>query len=215
MRALILAKLAPYTLIVGFMKLLLLSMLLLCSMSFANPSNPQPKPTYYRYYDSKGTATISRNVSQAHIRHGYEVLDRNMYLIKKVPAYNLEQDLRQERTRAAQHQQSQRDQQIVRSYRNVKYATEKKKEAVALIQKQINEQYLRMKQLQTDRADFLTKKADLIFNKQPIPIQLQKNLDNNQANIKHVRENIEMLKTHLAQQEQFFDDIIKRLQMLQ
>lgn len=195
------------------LKILISSIVLLCSFSIAN-ADPV-KPAYYRYYDSKGVVTISRNVSQAHIRHGYEVLDRNMYLIKKVPAYNVDQDVKQESNRAAQYQKRQRDQQIIRSYRNVTYATQKKNETLNIIQKQINEQYLRMKRIQSDRASFLTQKADLIFNKKPIPIQLQKNLENNEANMKHVRENIQKLKAQLAQQEQFFDDIINRLQMLE
>ena len=183
--------------------LLLLSIVLLCSYSFSYANTNQPKAAYYRYYDSKGVTTISRNVSQAHIRHGYEVLDRNMFVIQKVAAYNVEQDLKQEKNRAAQHQQLQRDQQLIRSYRNVKYATEKKEETVKNIQKQINEQYLRMKTLQNDRADFLSQKADLIFNKKAIPTQLQKNLDNNEASVKHVRQNIEQLKTQMGQQEAF------------
>lgn len=178
-------------------------------------ANSEPKPSYYRYVDSKGVVTISRNVSQAHVRHGYDVLDRNMYLIKKVPAYNVEADLKQADKRQYDHIKRQQDLQFKRSYRNVSYATQKKQEALKIIQKQINEQYMRMKTLQSDRADFLTQKADLIFNKKPIPANLQTKLDNNEANIKHVRQMIEHLKDQLAQQQQFYDDIIKRLQTME
>lgn len=208
-------------LIVKIFKWLKITLLSCCVMlpSITSASNtaaqPQPKPSYYRYYDAQGRVTISRNVSPEHIRHGYEVLDRNMFLIKKVPAYNLQKDLSQSTARASQLRETQQDQQIKRSYRNVKYATEKKEDALKLIQKQISDHYLRMKQLQSDRAEFLTKKSDLIFNKQPIPTSLQKNLDSNEANIKQTRQNIEMLKTQLAHQETFYNDIINRLQKME
>lgn len=200
-----------------WLKITLLSCCVVLSSAViaSNTTTQQPKPSYYRFYDAQGRVTISRNVSPDHIRHGYEVLDRNMYLIKKVPAYNVQKDLSQSNVRASQLREAQQDQQIKRSYRNVKYATEKKEEALKLIQKQVSDNYLRMKQLQSDRAEFLTKKADLIFNKQPIPTSLQNNLDNNEANIKQTRQNIEMLKTQLAHQDAFYNDIINRLQKME
>lgn len=193
---------------------LLSSLVLYPALTFANTTQ-ESKPAYYRYYDANGRVTVSRNASPEHIRHGYEVLDRNMYLIKKVPAYNVQKDLSQESVRAAEHRQNQRDLQLKRSYRNVKYATEKKADALKLVQKQISETYLRMKQLQADRADFLTQKADLIFNKKPVPLTLQDKLNNNEAHIKQTRQNIEVLKNHLGEQEAFYNDIINRLQTLE
>ena len=199
-----------------WLKLFLLPFLVLWSTyALSNTTPQQPKPAYYRFYDSKGVVTISRNVSPDHIRHGYEVLDRNMYLIRKVPAYNVQKDLSQEGLRAAKQKEDQKDQQIKRSYRNVKYANEKRADAAKVIHKQISENYLRMKQLQSDRADFLTQKADLIFNKKPINSSLQQKLDNNEAHIKQTRKNIETLKNQLAQQDAFFDEIISRLQKME
>lgn len=183
------------------------------SLAFAN--NDAPKPMYYRYYDGNGVPNVSRNVTPTHIRRGYDVLDRNMYLIKKVPAYNVEADLRQESVRAAQSERTRKDQQIKRSYRNVAHATEKKKEALNVIQKQLTQQYQQMKQLQTDRSAFLQQKASYVLDRKDIPSQLQKNLDNNDAHIKNTRQNIEKLKNTYASQEQYFDYIIGRLQTLE
>lgn len=47
---------------------------------------------WYRYYDSRGTANISANVTPAHIRYGYESLDQNMQVIAKTPAWNGDRD---------------------------------------------------------------------------------------------------------------------------
>ena len=56
-----------------------------------------PKATWYRYYDSKGIANISSNVTPNHIRHGYEALDQNMQVIQRNRAYNTEADLKKHR----------------------------------------------------------------------------------------------------------------------
>ena len=186
----------------------------ICQFSFAN-NTTAPKGAYYRYYDSSGIATISRNLSQAHIRHGYEVLDKNMYLVQKVPAYIVEKDLKNESKRAADYKQNQQNEQLRRSYRNVKYASEKKTEALGKIEKQISEQFLRMRKLQADRSNFLTQKSEMILNKKPIPPQLTATLANNEAAIQQSRKIIENLKIQLGQQQQFYDDIIRRLQTME
>lgn len=71
--------------------LLLLQVTLAC----ANNNQIQQKATWYRYYDSKGVANISTNVTPNHIRYGYEALDQNMQVIKRARPYNAEADIRQ------------------------------------------------------------------------------------------------------------------------
>ena len=53
-----------------------------CSSSFA--AVEQPKAVWYRYYDKNGVANVSTSVTPEHIRYGYEALDRNMQVIKKI-----------------------------------------------------------------------------------------------------------------------------------
>lgn len=173
------------------------------------------KTQYYRYYDNNGVATISKNVSPTHIRRGYEALDHNMALIYKVPAYSVEADLKQERSRAIQSEQARKDQVLKRSYRNVAYATQKKKDALAILQKQIDQQYQQMRQLQTDRGNYLKQRSNYILDKKPVPTQLQKMLDNNALHIKNTRSTIEQLKSTYVKQEQQFDDMISRLQKME
>lgn len=183
------------------------------SLVCANTS--QAKAAYYRYYDSKGVATVSRNVSPTHIQRGYEVLDRNMYLIKKVPAYSVEKDLKQEQNRAVQSEQARKDQTLKKSYRNVAFATEKKKEILNILQKQIDKQYQEMQRLQTDRSKYLQQKNNYVLDRKPIPALLQQNLNNNEAHIKNTRNSIEQLKLAYSKQEQHFDYIISRLQKME
>ncbi len=183
--------------------------------AMAATSQQQPRAVYYRYYDSKGVATISKSVSPTHIRRGYDALDQNMYLIYKVPPYNVEADLKQEQTRAARSIQQRKDEQIKRSYRTVAYAVDKKEESLKVVQKQINQQYQQMRQLQEDRSQFLQQKSDYVLNKKPVPTTLQKNINNNAIIIRNTRNAIEQLKLVYNQQERHFDYIISRLQTME
>lgn len=181
---------------------------------FAVANNSQPKAAFYRYYNSNSVASVSRSVTPTHVRRGYEVLDRNMYLIRTVPPYNVEQDLRNEKNRAAQFERDRKDQQIKRSFRNVDYATRKKNEALKVLNKQLRQQYVLMKQLQSDRSKYLTIKSNLLLQKKATPTGLESNIQNNLNQIKTVRLSIENLKNTIADQTQYYDYVISRLQTM-
>lgn len=192
---------------------ILLPLIFAFSSHFVFANNTQPKAAYYRYY-SNGVATVSRTVTPTHIRRGYEVLDQNMYLIKKVPPYNVEQDLRNEKNRAAQFERDRKDQQIKRSFRNVDYATRKKTEVLKVLNRQLRQQYELMKRLQLDRSKYLSTKSQLLMQRDPVPTSLQRNIQNNQAQIKTVRSSIENIKNTIADQTQYYDYVISRLQTM-
>lgn len=177
-------------------------------------NNSQPKAAFYRYYNNNGVASVSRSVTPTHVRRGYDVLDRNMYLIKKVPPYNVEQDLRNEKNRAAQFERDRKDQQIKRSFRNVDYATRKKTEVLKVLNRQLRQQYELMKRLQLDRSKYLSTKSQLLMQRDPVPTSLQSNIQNNQAQIKTVRSSIENIKNTIADQTQYYDYVISRLQTM-
>ena len=181
-------------------------------LSWANTT--QAKAVYYRYYDANGTANVSRSVTPTHIRRGYEVLDRNMYLIKKVPAYNVEKDLREEKQRAIQFERHRKDLQIKRSFRDVEYATRKKNDVMKVLNKQLRQQYILMKQLQSDRSKYLTAKANFLLKKEDIPSVLETNIYNNNQHIQNTRGAIENLKKTISDQQEYYDYVIYRLQVM-
>ena len=183
------------------------------SSHFVFANNTQPKAAYYRYY-SNGVATVSRTVTPTHIRRGYEVLDQNMYLIKKVPDYNVEKDLREEKQRAVQFERHRKDLQIKRSFRDVEYATRKKNDVMKVLNKQLHQQYILMKQLQTDRSKYLTAKAKFLLNKEEVPTSLESNIYNNKQHIQNTRDAIENLKRTISDQQDYYDYVIHRLQVM-
>lgn len=186
--------------------------LLLLGSSLCFATQHTMSGVYYRYYDAQGRVTISKSVSAAHIQRGYEILDKNMTLLTKIPPYNLEQDLRQEKQRALKAERKKEDQQIKRAYRNVKYATEKKNESLNVLDKKIDLQFSHLRRLQTDRNIYLNQQSNYILQRQSVPENLKRNIEENDLLIKNTRLTIEQLKLVKAEQINKFDYIIERLQ---
>lgn len=177
----------------------------LTSLAFAE------KPAWYRYYDSKGVANISTNVTPNHIRYGYEALDANMRIIQRARPYNVEKDLKQAPQRAEQARQTEADNKLKRAYNNSQVATQKKKDALLVLKKQIAFQQGELKQIQNDRVMFVRQEREFVRKGTNVPDQLKNTLHNNQKNIVAKKESIQSLQTRYRDTEAEYNRIIARL----
>ncbi|MBE9401271.1 hypothetical protein IQR32_07925 [Acinetobacter albensis] len=173
------------------------------------------KPTWYRYYDHKGVANISSNVTPNHIRFGYEALDQNMQVIQRNRPYNSEADAKKAPQRAAQARQNAADLKLKKAYGNAQVALTKKNESLKGIKKQIIFQQDQLKQLQNDRIYFKRQEMEHLRKGQGIPAVLKSTLDNNQKNIKEREDNIEVLQSYYRNTQTKYDNIITRLKTLE
>ncbi|ANF83152.1 hypothetical protein A3K93_09100 [Acinetobacter sp. NCu2D-2] len=190
---------------------ILLTLSLTSAWIYANTQ----KPKWYRYYDSKGVANISTNVTPNHIRYGYEALDQNMQVIQRARPYNVEADIKQAPQRAIQQQCKAEDAKLKRAYTNSHIATQKKKEALTQLKKQIAFQQEQLKQLQTDRITFVRQEREIARKGKNIPEHLKLTLDTNQKNIINQKENIQSLQSRYRNMEAEYDRIISRLKALE
>lgn len=174
-----------------------------------------PKATWYRYYDSKGIANISSNVTPNHIRHGYEALDQNMQVIQRNRAYNTEADIKKAPLRAALARQNAADLKLKTAYTNSQVAANKRDNALMHIKKQIAFQQDQLKQLQNDRIYFKRQQIEHLRKAENIPTTLKNSLDNNQKNIELKKENIQSLQMHYRNTQLEYDRIIARLKALE
>ncbi|WP_180129807.1 hypothetical protein [Acinetobacter sp. YH12072] len=184
------------------------------TISYASTDQP-PKATWYRYYDKKGVANISTNVTPNHIRYGYEALDQNMQVIKRARPYNVDKDIKQAPQRAQQAQRIAEDQKLKRAYTNSHVALQKKNESLSQLKKQIAFQQEQMKQLQQDRVMFLRQEREYLRKGNNPPASLKANLENNQKNLISQKENIQSLQTRYRNMEAEYDRIIARLKALE
>lgn len=193
-------------------KVLLISLLLLQSaFTFAEGV----KAVWYRYYDSKGVANISTNVTPNHIRYGYEALDRNMQVIKRNRPYNAETEEKKAPQRAAQAKQREADLRLKRAYTNSQVATQKRDDTLAYLKKQIRFQQDQLKQLQSDRILFKRQEMEYLRKGDPVPAILKSNLSNNATNISNKKEQIQTLQTNYRNTQAEYANIIARLKAME
>jgi hypothetical protein len=174
-----------------------------------------PKATWYRYYDSKGIANISTNVTPNHIRHGYEALDQNMQVIRRNRAYNSEADIKQAPQRAAQAKQQAENLKLKKAYSNSQVAIIKRNDILVNIKKQIAFQQDQLKQLQNDRIYFKRQQIEHLRKGESIPSSLKNNIENNQKNIEVKKDTIQSLQISYRNTQAEYDNIIARLKALE
>lgn len=196
------------------LRAILTVMLLICSVS-AYADAQQPKAVWYRYYDKNGVANISTSVTPAHIKYGYEALDRNMQVIKKAKAYNVEKDLQQSTSRASEVRKLEQDARLKRAYGNSSVATNKRNELLSNLKQQINLQNQNLKQYQTDRIALKRQEMEYYRKGNPIPIALKERIKYNAENIERTKGFIENLQTTYRNTQTQYDDIINRLKKLE
>jgi len=174
-----------------------------------------PKATWYRYYDSKGIANISTNVTPNHIRHGYEALDQNMQVIRRNRAYNSEADIKQAPQRAAQAKQQAENLKLKKAYSSSHVAVIKRNDILVNIKKQIAFQQDQLKQLQNDRIYFKRQQIEHLRKGESIPSSLKNNIENNQKNIEAKKDMIQSLQISYRNTQAEYDNIIARLKALE
>lgn len=175
----------------------------------------QPKAVWYRYYDQNGVANISTSVTPAHIRHGYEALDRNMQVIRQNRPYSAEADIRQSPQRALQARQQAQDTKLKQAYTNSRVAQAKRNEALENLKKQISFQQEQLRQLQNDRILFKRQEMEYLRKGQPVAPALKHRLENNNQNIIIIKNNIETLQSNYRNTQAQYDRIISRLKVLE
>jgi chromosome segregation ATPase len=194
-----------------------LKILVLTALSFNSVSifAAQTKAVWYRYYDSKGVPNISTSVTPAHIRHGYEALDKNMQVIRKNKPYNVESDLKKAPERAAVAKQNAADIKLKRAYTNSKVATQKRDSTLASIKQQITFQQKQLQQLQEDRVRFKREEMEFTRKGKAVPDNLKTNLQNNLSNINALKKNLQSLQTNYLKTQADYNKIIARLKAIE
>lgn len=173
------------------------------------------KAKWYRYYDSKGVANISTNVTPNHIKYGYEALDANMQVIQRAKPYNVEADIKKAPERAAQAKQQEADIKLQRAYTNSKVATQKRDAILEQTKKQMKFHQDQLKQLQNDRIAFKRQEMEYQRKGKDIPKTLKDTLDYNGRNIEEKRKAIQALQLHYRKIQTEYQQIISRLVTLE
>lgn len=188
--------------------IILFLLFFICASSIAAPPG---KGSWYRYYDKSGVANISSSVSQSHIRHGYDVLDKNMQLIKKIPPYNVEEDLKNAAKRQAQAREKIEVEKAKRAFGNSQVAAEKKEAILIKITQLVDRQNLELKAAYQDLEKLKQQEFFFISKNKPIPIDLKQQLTYNAKRIHDIKTKNQSLQSEYRNTQAEYDIIIKRL----
>lgn len=194
---------------------ILLSVCLLIYTLSVYADTPAAKAVWYRYYDKNGVANISTSVTPAHIKNGYEALDRNMQVIKRNQAYNVEKDLQQSTSRASEVRKLEQDARLKRAYGNSSVAINKRNELLNSLKQQIALQNQTLKQLQSARIILKRQEMEYYRKGNTVPVTLKDRIKYNSENIEKTKNYIENLQNNYRSTQTHYDDIINRLKKLE
>lgn len=130
-----------------------ISMLFGSQFSYANDNTVGKR--LYRYYNDKGVPTMSDQITEEHIRRGYDIVDRNMQVIRKFPPFDEGVYLKDKARRDAAFKQQQEDARILRLFSSARDAELARNRQLDTLETSIGYNTLQLQRIRRLRADFV------------------------------------------------------------
>lgn len=172
--------------------------LLLPTMVWAN---------YYRYYDASGRPTIATSVTSNHVRYGYEVLNDQMYVIKRVPPSTqvTQQQIQQKR------QQQEELKRLRAAYGSSHSATRKRDELLRKLNEQLNFHNSQYQKLLQENKNLISQQNSYIRQKKAVPAPLAQQVAQSNRAVQSTAYQIRNLQQQITQTTQMFNQAIQQL----
>lgn len=171
----------------------------------------QPKIRWYRYYDSNGQASLSNTLTEQQMKYGYEALDKNMQVVKRVAPYSAEQYAIQKAQRDAMNAKKDADKDLKKAYGSSRAATTKRDQILADMTSRRSFLSSQLTGLQTTLSGNIAQAANLERQQKPIPPSLQKSLAESRQNVNEAEQNIAAIDSRQQQVRAEYEVIIRRL----
>lgn len=191
-------RLAPFSVMVACV----------CFSSFAFSA---PAGKWYRYYDSRGVSTTSSNITQAHIRHGYEVLNEHMYVIHRVPAGTPTSEAEFQRKMAEKEKRRAEIERLQRAYGSSSRAIAKRDEVLKGLNAQLDFQNAQYRKLQQSYQALKAEADGYRVKGSAVPAHLTERLNSSYRSMQNMANVIQSTQQNKAKVEQEFNDAIARL----
>lgn len=109
----------------------------------------------YRYYNDKGIPTMSDQVTEEHIRRGYDIVDRNMQVIRHFPPFDEAIYQKDKAKRDIAFKQQQEDARILRLYSSARDAELARNRQFDTLETSIGYNSLQLQRIKRLRADYV------------------------------------------------------------
>ncbi|HQV41040.1 MAG: hypothetical protein IT466_03955 [Moraxellaceae bacterium] len=169
---------------------------------------------WYRYYNEKNQPTITDRITEDHISHGYDALDRGMQMLRHVPPQRIltaDERAAAKAARAAEAQRKEDDKQLVRLYARPIDAEQNRDRQIDSIQLQIDFTLSALARLREIRTKEAQRAAALERTGRPVPKPLRESIANYDKQIQQLQSEIRIRKGEQEKVQQTFAPIIQRL----
>lgn len=126
-------------------------------MSIVSPllANDGVGKRLYRYYNDKGIPTMSDQITEEHIRRGYDIVDRNMQVIRHFPPFDEAVYQKDKSKRDAAFRQQQEDARILRLFSSARDAELARNRQFDTLETSIGYNTLQLQRIKRLRADYV------------------------------------------------------------
>lgn len=172
--------------------------------------NQQPKAYWYRTYE-QGAPALSSTITERHIRNGYEALDRNMQVIRRVPPYVAAQYEQQKAQRERLDAQRQADRNLIAVHISSVHAAAKRDSM--LNEMQTRQQFLQaqLNSLQQDLARDIAAAAGYERRQQSIPEPVRQRLELKREQVAQAENNVQAIEKRQLEVIGEYKSVIERL----
>ena len=143
-------------------KTVLLFAMLQAGLTFSTSSTGDDSETgkrLYRYYNDKGIPTVSDQVSEEHIRRGYDIVDRQMQVIRRIPPFDEAVYQKDKAKRDNAFKQQQEDAKILRLYSSARDAELARNRQLDTLSTGIGYNSIQLQRIKRLRANFVEEAA--------------------------------------------------------
>lgn len=176
----------------------------------------QPRAAWYRYYDENHRPTITQSITEAHLRYGYEALDRNLAVIERVPAEQERARLNVERQKQQQqNEQRRRDEKLLELYGSAADAERARDGQLDAVQLRIDALMTKQNRLRSLRAEEAEKAAGFERQGRAVPAELRKNVAEQTRQLQAVDQDIRQQRQEQDKVRADFAPVIERLRAMQ
>ena len=174
----------------------------------------QPKAHWYRTYE-QGAPALSSTITERHIRNGYEVLDRNMQVIRRVPPYVAAQYEQQKAQRDRADAQRQADRNLVAVHISSVHASAKRDSMLS--EMRTRQQFLQtqLNSLQQELARDIAAAAAYERRQQAIPAPVQQRLTLKREQVAQAETNVQAIEKRQLDVISDYKSILERLNYIE
>lgn len=166
---------------------------------------------WYRYYDASGKPTVSTSVTANHIKYGYEVLNSQMYVVRRVPPSNQAIEKRQLQQAQANKNQQQELQRLRQAYGSSTSAMRKRDELLKKLNEQLNFNNTQYTQLMNTNRNLQTQQSNYTRQGKAVPAHIATSLNQNNKALQTMFHNIKALQQQISKTTTEYQHVIQTL----